>query len=192
MSTVKVAGGGKLDAALARYLDGATKTMRAGILEGSTYPDGTPTALVGFWNEYGATIQHPGGTKYIDDAVVNGRYVGTRFVGNDFSGEHKTTKAHEINIPARPFMRTTAQNKAARWAKIVGVTLQRNGGDFEAALKLAGEAAMTDIKQTIATFNDPPNAASTIRKKGHDQPLRDTKNLMHSIAYDVVDGEVPE
>lgn len=192
MCAVKVAGGAKLDAALARYLDGATKTMRAGILEGSTYPDGTPTALVAFWNEYGATIQHPGGTKYITDAVVNGKFVGTRFVGNGFAGEHKTTQAHEITIPPRPFMRLTAQAKGSRWAKIVGVTLQRNGGDFEAALKLAGEAAMTDIKQTIATFTDPPNSASTIAKKGHDQPLRDTKNLMNSVAYDVVDGEVPE
>lgn len=159
MSTVKVVGGGKLDAALARYLDGATRTMRAGILEGSTYPDGTPTALVAFWDEYGTQRQ------------VNGK---------------------TVTIPPRPFMRQTATAKAARWAKIVGVTLQRNGGDFEAALRLAGEAAMTDIKQTIATFTDPPNKPSTIAKKGHDQVLRDSKHMMNSVAYDVVDGEVTE
>ncbi|GMG89663.1 hypothetical protein Cmtc_08830 [Cupriavidus sp. TKC] len=157
MCAAKVAGGTKLDAALARYLEGANKTMRAGILEGSTYPDGMPTAVVAFWNEYGTTRQ------------VNGK---------------------TIHTPPRPFMRTTAQAKGARWAKVVGVTLRNNGGDFAAALRMAGEAAMTDIKGTIATFADPPDAASTIAKKGHNQVLRDTKHMMNSVAYDIVDGEV--
>lgn len=192
MSTVKVVGGTKLDAALARYLDGATKTMRAGVLEGSRYPDGTPTALVAFWNEYGARINHPGGTKYITDAIVKGKYVGTRFVGNDFSGAHKTTQAHEIVIPARPALRNTVAERGARWAQILGVALKGNGGDFDKALRVAGEAAVADIKRTIGTFSDPPNAKSTIAKKGHDQPLRDTKNYLNSIAYDIVEGPVDE
>ncbi len=192
MCAVKVVGGGKIDAALARYLDGATKTMRAGVLEGSRYPNGLPTALVAFWMEYGARIQHPGGTKYITDAIVKGKYVGTRFVSNDFSGHHQTTKAHEIVIPARPALRNTVAEKAARWAQVLGVTLKANGGDMNKALRMVGEAAVADIKRTIATFSDPPNAPSTIAKKGHDQPLRDTKNYLNSIAYDIVDGPVDE
>lgn len=159
MCAAKVAGGAKLEAALAQYLKGTNKTMRAGILEGSQYPDGKPTAVVAFWNEYGTSRN------------VNGKNIVT---------------------PPRPFMRTTAQAKGKRWAKVVGATVQRNGGDFEAALRLAGEAAMTDIKSTIATFSDPPNAESTIEKKGHDQVLRDTKHMMNSVAYDIVDGEVSE
>lgn len=159
MCAAKVAGGTKLDAALARYLKGANKTMRAGFLEGSTYPDGTPTAMVALWNEYGTSRQ------------VNGKTVTT---------------------PPRPFLRQTADAKGARWAKVVGVTVQRNGGDFEGAMRVAGEAAMTDIKQTIGTYTTPPNAPSTIAKKGHDQPLRDTKHMLNSVAYDVIDGEVKE
>lgn len=192
MCAVKVVGGSKIDAALARYLDGATKTMRAGVLEGSRYPNGLPTALVAFWNEYGARIQHPGGTKYITDAIVKGKYVGTRFVNSDFSGHHQTTKAHEIVIPARPALRNTVAEKAARWAQVLGVTLKANGGDMDKALRMVGEAAVADIKRTIGTFTDPPNAPSTIAKKGHDQPLRDTKNYLNSIAYDIVDGPVDE
>lgn len=192
MCAVKVVGGGKIEAALARYLDGATKTMRAGVLEGSRYPNGLPTALVAFWQEYGARIQHPGGTKYITDAIVGGKYVGTRFVSNDFSGHHQTTKAHEIVIPARPALRNTVAEKAARWAQVLGVALKANGGDFDKALRMVGEAAVADIKRTIGTFSDPPNAPSTIAKKGHDQPLRDTKNYLNSIAYDIVDRPVDE
>lgn len=192
MSTVKVVGGAKLNAKLAQILEGANKTMRAGVLEGSTYPNGLPTALVAFWNEYGATIHHPGGTKYITDAIVKGKYVGTRFVGNDFSGEHKTTEAHDIVIPARPALRITSTEKATRWTKVLAAGLKANGFDIDGALRLAGEAAMTDIKRTIGTFTDPPNAASTIRKKGFDQPLRNTKNYLNSVSYDVVDGPVDE
>ena len=55
MCAAKVAGGTKLETALAQYLKGTNKTMRAGILEGSAYPDGTPTAMVAFWNEYGTS-----------------------------------------------------------------------------------------------------------------------------------------
>lgn len=192
MCAVKVVGGGKIEAALARYLDGATKTMRAGVLEGSRYPNGLPTALVAFWNEYGARIQHPGGTKYITDAIVKGKFVGTRFVSNDFSGHHQTTKAHEIVIPARPALRNTVAEKATRWAQVLGVALKANGGDMDKALRMVGEAAVADIKRTIGTFTDPPNAPSTIAKKGHDQPLRDSKQYLNSIAYDIVDGPVDE
>ncbi|WP_235996137.1 hypothetical protein [Burkholderia aenigmatica] len=127
--------------------------MRAGLLEGSTEPDGTPTALVGFWNEYGT-----------DD------------------------------IPPRPAFRTTAIAKAARWAKIVGVTLQRNGGNFDAALRMAGEAAVVDIQATIGAWSDPPNAESTIAKKGFDGPLRGSAAapMQHAVAYDIVDGAPTE
>ncbi|ACR29217.1 hypothetical protein [Burkholderia glumae] len=162
MCAAKVAGGAKLDAALARYLDGSTKTMRAGLLEGSTEPDGTPTALVGFWNEYGTT-------RTTDTGAV----------------EH---------VPPRPFMRTTSIDKAARWAKIVGAMLQRNGGDFDAALRAAGEAAVTDIQKTIGDWSNPPNAPSTIAKKGFDGPLRGSAAapMQHAVAYDIVDGPVTD
>ncbi|WP_233343479.1 hypothetical protein [Burkholderia cepacia] len=162
MCAAKVAGGTKLDAALARYLDDATKTMRVGILEGATEPDGTPTALVGFWNEYGTT---------------------------------RTTESGSIeHVPPRPFMRTTSLDKGARWAKIVGVTLQRNGGDFDAALRLAGEASVVDVQATIGAWTNPPNAASTIEKKGFDGPLRGSAAapMQHAIAYDIVDGAPTE
>lgn len=162
MGSAKVAGGVNLDAALARYLDTATKTMRVGLLEGATEPDGTPTALVGFWNEYGTTRKGKGGRV-----------------------EH---------VPPRPFMRTSAESKGARWAQIVGVIMKQNGGDFEAALRVAGEAAVVDIQQTIGTWTNPPNAESTIAKKGFDGPLRGSAAapMQHAIAYDVVDGAPEE
>ncbi|WP_249204677.1 hypothetical protein [Burkholderia cenocepacia] len=98
------------------------------------------------------------------------------------------------DIPPRPAFRTTAIAQASRWAKIVGVTLQRNGGDFGAALRLAGEAAVVDIQATIGAWTDPPNADSTIAKKGFDGPLRGSAAapMQHAVAYDIVDGAPTE
>ena len=43
---------GSLSAALSRYKD-MNASVRVGVLENATYPDGTPVAMVAFWNEYG-------------------------------------------------------------------------------------------------------------------------------------------
>jgi hypothetical protein len=53
MATLK--GGDKLEAALRAIAQKVSKpgTLRVGFLEGASYPDGTPVALVAFWNEFG-------------------------------------------------------------------------------------------------------------------------------------------
>lgn len=43
---------GSLSAALSKY-KGMNASVRVGVLENATYPDGTPVAMVAFWNEYG-------------------------------------------------------------------------------------------------------------------------------------------
>ena len=43
---------GSLSAALSKYKD-MNASVRVGVLEDATYPDGTPVAMVAFWNEYG-------------------------------------------------------------------------------------------------------------------------------------------
>lgn len=52
-------GGDKLQAALSKMAEGLEGgSLKVGVLEGATYPDGMPVAQVGFWNEYG-TINAP-------------------------------------------------------------------------------------------------------------------------------------
>lgn len=43
---------GSLANALKKYSD-MNASVRVGVLESATYPDGTPVAMVAFWNEYG-------------------------------------------------------------------------------------------------------------------------------------------
>lgn len=44
---------GSLANALKKYSE-MNASVRVGVLENATYPDGTPVAMVAFWNEYGA------------------------------------------------------------------------------------------------------------------------------------------
>ena len=43
---------GSLSKTLSKYKD-MNASVRVGVLENATYPDGTPVAMVAFWNEYG-------------------------------------------------------------------------------------------------------------------------------------------
>lgn len=43
---------GSLSNALKKYSE-MNASVRVGVLENATYPDGTPVAMVAFWNEYG-------------------------------------------------------------------------------------------------------------------------------------------
>lgn len=51
---------GSLANALAKYKD-MNASVRVGVLEDATYPDGTNVAQVAFWNEYGTATSPPRG-----------------------------------------------------------------------------------------------------------------------------------
>ncbi|GCD60272.1 hypothetical protein NBRC3280_2890 [Acetobacter pasteurianus NBRC 3280] len=186
----KVRGGAKLRAYM-RQLERNSETARVarvGFLEGSTYTDGTPVAEIASIQEFGASIDHPGGTKYITDAVVGKRgaeRIGTRFVGKSFQGETKTTAAHKIVIPPRPFFRTAiAKNKQA-WADALAASMKDTGMDAATSLERVSDLMVSNIQQSITDWSDPPNAPSTIRKKKYNNPLIDTRTMYRAVAYEV-------
>lgn len=52
---MELKGGDKLQQALSDIAEKMSGAVKAGFLEGATYPDGTPVAAVAFWNEFGTT-----------------------------------------------------------------------------------------------------------------------------------------
>lgn len=50
---MELAGGDKLEKALAEIAGKMSGSVKVGFLGGATYPDGTSVAQVAFWNEYG-------------------------------------------------------------------------------------------------------------------------------------------
>lgn len=88
-------------------------------------------------------------------------------------------------IPPRPFMRNTIAEKSPTWGDALAKCYQASGGDGPKALALMGEGIKGQIVETINKFSDPPNAPSTVAKKGFNKPLVDSALLLRSVDYEV-------
>ncbi len=172
--------------------------LDVGYHEGETYPDGTSVAEVAIIQEYGAVIEHPGGTKYIKDAVTSRMVldpetgkrkrvysVGVRFVANNFSGDAFITGPHQIVIPARPFFSKAFEINKRKWIANFESYLVSSGYNLEKAFKLLGAVVRSDIIHQIDITTEPPNAPSTLRQKKGSHPLIDTHRMRNRIKWQV-------
>lgn len=88
------------------------------------------------------------------------------------------------NIPARPFFRTTIENNRADLPSKVASLMQKH--DIETALRLVGEHLSDELQESVMTWEEPPNAPSTIKKKGYNAPLRGPDRLLrNSFSYEI-------
>lgn len=97
-------------------------------------------------------------------------------------------------IPARPFLAPAVENGAPEYRRLVELMLPKvMSGEMEMQTLLAqmGQLAEGHVKQQITDLRTPPNAQSTIDKKGSDNPLIDTGALRQSIRYVIDDGAEP-
>lgn len=179
----------KLEAALSKYLGGNLE-LRAGILEGSTYEDGTSVAQIGYIQEYGATINQPARTGTIyrrisKDGTINrgGRFVKAKSA--NFATDHHIP-AHTINIPPRPFFRTVVANGRTTWSAILASGIE-NRGNVRGGMEYLGGAIIEELQASVMTWTAPPNAKSTIANKGTNSPLRETRKLAKTFNFEVND-----
>lgn len=170
----------------AKGLTGKCKGARAGYFDGDTNNEGVSLVKIALANEYGFTAHIPERTTDITtyksinksgDYNKNGRFVkkGKSNFAQDFKGV--VIPAHDVNVPARPFLRN-AQNKANKRAtKLVKARLDEGTNVNDLCAELA--VMLTDeIKKSIRSGNWEPNAESTIRKKHSSKPLIDTGQLL--------------
>lgn len=91
------------------------------------------------------------------------------------------------NIPARPFMRQSADGNKNVIEKMCKAQLQKvaQGETAEQALNAIGDTQKGLIQDTIAKSKSwaEANAESTIKKKGSDVPLIDESRLLQSVSY---------
>ena len=67
----------------------------------------------------------------------------------------------------------------------MGASLKENRFDAAKALVSMGQLIKRQIQQSIKDTNSPPNAPSTIRRKGFNKPLIDTGTMWNSVDYEV-------
>ena len=95
---------------------GNGEELRLGFLEGSTYPDGTPTAQIAAIQEFGATIKVEAHQTTIFRKIdASGEFAkGGRFVKqklSNFATTHDVPE-HTVTIPARPYFRHMIEAKS--------------------------------------------------------------------------------
>ncbi|GEM_PF-5767748 len=149
-------------------------------------------------HEFGANINHPGGQPYIikEDGMA-------RFISKDKGEGLPKTKPHQINIPARSFLRVPilGPKGAAEIRKAVEFTISDSIRDLspktqvkmmDEMLYRVAETALLQVQN--AFYNDtikPPTKESSKKKRKYNpaaNTLIDSGQLQSSISY-AIDGK---
>ena len=160
-------------------------TVEVGIIDAGKHADGKMTiASIAWVHEFGARINHPGGTPY----MINDEGMAV-FLPIGDSRATGMTKPHIIDIPERSFFRSTLVEKHKFYLGFKTKLLRKvlkGDYDIKKSLGLLGLQVSSDIKQKIVDIASPPNSAATIRRKKSANPLVDTGQMKNSITYEVI------
>ncbi|MFL1549757.1 hypothetical protein ACI77I_11725 [Pseudomonas sp. D47] len=149
-------------------------------------------AGLGATHEFGAEIKHPGGTSYgyASKAAADRDEVRFLKTGKGYM-ELGVTQAHTVTIPARPWLEPGVASATPE----VLLTIQDGmeaGKSMDQILDAVGVVAAAEVQIYMRDLKTPPNAASTIRKKGSANPLIDAGALVKSVTYKVSIGPASE
>lgn len=160
-------------------------------------------AGLGAVQEFGAEIDHPGGTPYFINEYGMATFVKKdSFYGQLLVKRGQVTKPHHISIPARPWLSMPlSRNGGKDVLKLFDEQIKKYGvskndfieyiatkGDFVTLGMALGAAAVAQIQEAFETqgFDEwEPNAPQTIAKKGSADPLIDTGRLKKTVTFEV-------
>lgn len=173
---VSIVGGAKLQAKLAEMAGklGPGKSLRVGFLENSTcgVDMKSPAPAVAFFNEFG-TVERANTLENIEPLGQGPLQKG-----------HKRA-SHYFHIPARPFFRNMIAKYHKSWGKLIEAALKKQNYGLYGALAITGEVMRGQLQKSIEEFTDPRNAPATVKAKGFDKPLEESKNMKNAVAYAV-------
>lgn len=96
-------------------------------------------------------------------------------------------------IPARPFIASGIDGNRAWLKKELGKAIKAHV-EFKmpllSNLAKVGMVLAGRVKSTGENWTTPPNAPSTIRRKGFNDPLKDTGKMLNSIGFQVFRGKI--
>lgn len=161
------------------------KSVTIGIHEdaGNVESDDLTMAGLGAIHEFGADINHPGGTSYGYASKAAAERGQVRFLKSGAGyAELGVTGPHQINIPARPWLNPGVASGNKQYISIIERELA-DGGTPESALNKVGVVAVGKVQKYMTDLKTLPNAQSTIKKKGSSNPLIDSGALRASVSF---------
>jgi hypothetical protein len=140
-------------------------------------------------NEFGATINHPGGTDFGYKSQRDAEQGKVRFLksGTGFMRLGRTGP-HVIKIPERSFLRTgIIEGKPKIIEKVeIAIGLFLDGRkSLNQVLSAIGQFASSLVKKKISSGPFKPNAPATIKKKKSSKPLIHTRRMQRSITHEI-------
>ena len=135
---------------------------------------GVPQIAVGFPRGKATSAQYPNGVSVLDVAFYN-----------NFGTKTKSGKQH---IPARRFMDIGGKKASIELSGPIQKMTKAvaNGKMMMADMgEMVGMKAVAIFQKEITDLSEPPNAASTIKKKKSSNPLISSGLLRQTISYDV-------
>lgn len=103
---------------------------------------------------------------------------GTQIAQNAYWQEYGTDK-----IPPRPVYRLVQAKYGAKWTSAFD-TLVKQDATLKSLGRL-GELIKGQIVREYIAISDPPNAPSTVAKKGFNKPLVDTGTMWRSVDWSI-------
>lgn len=94
------------------------------------------------------------------------------------------------HVPERSFMRSTVDEQRTSYSGVLASVLRvaDSVSALERGLGRLGLRGVRDVQRKITSNVPPPNAPSTVRRKGSTGTLRDTGRLRQSIDFEVTLG----
>lgn len=149
-------------------------------------------ASLGATHEFGAKINHPGGTSYGYATKASADRDEVRFLKNGTGYmELGVTGPHTIEIPARPWLEPGVASATPEILETIQTGMEADRS-LDQILESVGVVAAGAVKVFMTELKNPPNAASTIRKKGSDNPLIDSGAMRASVTHKVQIGPAEE
>jgi hypothetical protein len=175
-------------------IDRGMKALERRLREGPSHVDigihadaGDLLVKIAAAHEFGANIDHPGGTAYGYKTQADQKARKVTFLkggaGYKILGR---TKPHKIKIPMRSYIRSTIDENVESYHDMAERLTRRIGSgeiDKLAALQLAGQKIESDIKRKITKGPFTPLRPATIARKKSDKPLIDKGILRSSVRY---------
>ena len=126
-------------------------------------------------------------THLVKEGVVRvGFFPDSRYDGNTSVAQVARYNEFGAGVPARPFMRPAVHQRKTDLTNLLHRQYRqaiRDNQDTLEVLERFGEYVKGIIQEQIVNTNEPPNAPSTIKKKGFNAPLRDTLVMLHSVRF---------